>query len=157
MLVRPGTDKFLERMSLFFELVIFTASLSKYATPLMKKLDPQQLCGVHLFREHCTFYNGVFVKDMSRLGRNLGDVIILDNSPISYLFQPECGMPILNWYDDKNDQELTKYIPILERLAFVEDVRTYIPRMVVNNQIDYKRAIETVRNATFIFDDKKKS
>jgi len=29
--------------------------------------------------------------------------------------------------------------------------------MVVNNQIDYKRAIETVRNATFIFDDKKKS
>jgi len=27
-------------MSLFFELVIFTASLSKYASPLMKKLDP---------------------------------------------------------------------------------------------------------------------
>lgn len=126
-LVRPGTDKFLERMSLFFELVIFTASLSKYATPLMKKLDPRQLCGVHLFREHCTFYNGVFVKDMSRLGRNLSDVILLDNSPISYLFQPECGMPIVNWYDDKQDQELIKYIPILERLAFVEDIRTYIP------------------------------
>lgn len=85
-LVRPGTDKFLERMSLFFELVIFTASLSKYASPLMRKLDPRQLCGYHLFREHCTFYNGVFVKDMSRLGRNLSDVIILDNSPISYLF-----------------------------------------------------------------------
>lgn len=89
---------------------------------------------------------------MSWLGRNLSDVIILDNSPISYLFQPECGMPIVNWYDDPNDTELTKYIPILEWLAFVEDVRTYIPWMVVNNQIDYKRAIETVRNATFIFD-----
>jgi TFIIF-interacting CTD phosphatase-like protein len=31
-------------------------------------------------------------------------------------------MPIVNWYDDRNDQELIKYIPILERLAFVEDV-----------------------------------
>jgi len=87
-------------MSLFFELVIFTASLSKYASPLMWKLDPNQFCCTHLFWEHCTFYNGVFVKDMSRLGWELKDVIILDNSPISYLFQPECGMPIINWYDD---------------------------------------------------------
>lgn len=73
-------------MSLFFELVIFTASLSKYASPLMKKLDPSGYCTAHLFWEHCTFYNGVFVKDMSWLGRELKDVIILDNSPISYLF-----------------------------------------------------------------------
>lgn len=85
-LVWPGTDKFLQRMSLFFELVIFTASLSKYAIPLMKKLDPNQYCSTYLFWEHCTFYNGVFVKDMSWLGRDLKDVIILDNSPISYLF-----------------------------------------------------------------------
>jgi len=70
---------------------------------------------------------------MSWLGRDLKDVIILDNSPISYLFQPECGMPIINWYDDMKDQELVKYIPILEWLAFVEDVRDYIPWMVSNN------------------------
>lgn len=39
-------------------------------------------------------------------------------------------MPILNWYEDKKDQELLNYIPILERLAFVEDIREYIPKMV---------------------------
>jgi len=39
---------------------------------------------------------------------------------------------------------LIKYIPVLERLAFVEDIRDYLPRMVSNNQIDYKKAIETV-------------
>lgn len=132
-LVRPGTDRFLHRMSLFYELVIFTASLGKYAQPLMKNLDPDGLCGPILVWEHCTFYNGVFVKDMARLGRNLEDVIILDNSPISYLFQPECGMPIVNWYDDKSDQELIHYIPILERLAYVDDVRKYLPKMVENN------------------------
>jgi len=58
-------------------------------------------------------------------------------------------MPILNWYEDKKDQELLNYIPILERLAFVEDIRDYIPKMVRDNVIDYKRAIDTVRNATF--------
>jgi len=44
-------------MSKHYELVIFTASLSKYAEPLMLQLDPQNLCGEKLFREHCTFYN----------------------------------------------------------------------------------------------------
>ena len=40
----------------------------------------------NLYREHCTFYNGLFVKDMARLGRALEDVIIIDNSPNSFLF-----------------------------------------------------------------------
>ena len=42
----------------------------------------------------------MYVKDMARMGRKLKDVILLDNSPISYIFQPENGMPIKNWYDD---------------------------------------------------------
>jgi RNA polymerase II subunit A small phosphatase-like protein len=73
-------------MSKHFELVVFTASLSKYAEPLMKQLDPEELCYYKLFREHCTFYNNAFVKDLTRLGRNMKDVIIVDNSPVAYLF-----------------------------------------------------------------------
>ena len=38
-LVRPGTLTFLEELSEVYELVIFTASLSKYAIPLMQILD----------------------------------------------------------------------------------------------------------------------
>ena len=68
-------------MSRFYELVIFTASLSKYADPLMDRLDPDKHCVARLFREHCTFVNGVFAKDMTLLNRDLKDVIIVDNSP----------------------------------------------------------------------------
>ena len=38
-LVRPGTAAFLERMQKYYELVIYTASLSKYADPLINILD----------------------------------------------------------------------------------------------------------------------
>ena len=66
---------------------------------------------------------------MLRIGRKINDVILLDNSPISYLFQPENGMPIINWYEDKSDTELSCYIPILEKLAYVDDVRKYLNDM----------------------------
>lgn len=85
-LVRPYAVEFLHRMHKHFELVIFTASLSKYAEPLMAHLDPTKMCAYLLFREHCTFYNNAFVKDLTRLGRRMEDILIVDNSPVAYLF-----------------------------------------------------------------------
>jgi RNA polymerase II subunit A small phosphatase-like protein len=126
-------------MQKHFELVIFTASLSKYAEPLMLKLDPQSLCGYKLFREHCTFYNNAFVKDLTRLGRNMKDLIIVDNSPVAYLFQPENAIPAVSWYDDPNDQELLRLANLLERLAYEEDVRKVIRSIIYNNKIDPKQ------------------
>ena len=87
-------------MSEYFELVIFTASLSKYADPLMDQMDTNRYCKSRLFREHCTYLNNVFTKDMSKLGRNQKDAIILDNSPAAYMLQPEQAVPIISWYDD---------------------------------------------------------
>ena len=44
----------------------------------MDQLDTKRYCSARLFREHCTSTNGIFVKDMSKLGRDLKDVIIVD-------------------------------------------------------------------------------
>jgi hypothetical protein len=60
---------------------------------------------------------------MSRLGRDLRDCIIIDNSPLSFAFQPENGMPILSWYDDRTDTKLIELIPVLKLLSEVPDVR----------------------------------
>ena len=100
-------------MAKYFEVIIYTASLSKYADPLMDMMDPNGYCTARLFREHCAFVNGVFVKDMSVLGRDMKDTILIDNSPTSYMLQPECGLPILSWYDDMSDRVLLEYIPML--------------------------------------------
>ncbi len=37
------------------------------------------------------------------LGRRMQDIIIIDNSPSSFLFQPENAVPSISWYDDKED------------------------------------------------------
>ena len=110
-------------MAEIYEIVIFTASLSQYARPLIEKLDKTKIGFTQLYREHCTFYEGLyFVKDLGKLGRDLRDVIIIDNSPSAYLFHKQNAIPIISWYQNKSDKELFKLIPILQSLATVPDV-----------------------------------
>lgn len=123
-------------MSKLYEIVIYTASLSKYADPLVEILDPEKVCSFKLFREHCTFYNNSFVKDLTRLGRAMKDVIIVDNSPIAFMFQPENALPILSWYDNMEDKELYRFATLLERLAYEEDVRKIIRKICCNNEVE---------------------
>jgi Dullard-like phosphatase family protein len=143
-LVRPGVKEFLEKMSKKYEIVIFTASLAKYADPLLDIIDKQGYCPFRLFREHCTLINTAFVKDLKRLGRELKDIIIVDNSPISYALNPDNGLPILSWFEDKNDRELFNITPILEFLSEVNDVRDYIKKIVVNNEINFTKAMNVI-------------
>lgn len=144
--VRPGTHEFLEEMYKYYELVIFTASLSKYANPLMDILDPKGLCTARLFREHCTFeHDKVFVKDMSLLGRRIEDVILIDNSPNSYRPQPENAIPILSWYEDPSDTELFKLMPFLAGLSRVPDVRKVLGVVHKDHVMDLQLADDMVR------------
>lgn len=61
----------------------------QYADPVADLLDQWGVFRARLFRESCVFHRGNYVKDLSRLGRELSNVIILDNSPASYIFHPE--------------------------------------------------------------------
>ncbi len=135
-LVRPGVSQFLKRMHKHYEVVVFTASLSKYADPLVDIIDPDRVCAYKLFREHCTWMNSAYVKDMSRLGRALTDVIIVDNSPVAYLLQPENALPIISWYDDPSDRQLPRLATLLERLAYEPDGRKVLRKLSVNNEVD---------------------
>ena len=145
-LIRPGVQTFLQRLSELYEIVIFTASVSKYADPLLDILDKENYCSFRLFREHCTLMGMTYIKDLNKLGRDLKDVIIVDNSPLSYSFNKENGIPILTWFSDKNDKELDYLLPILEFLSGVNDVRNYIKDIVINDMINYVNAINIIQN-----------
>jgi len=125
-LKRPGVDQFLQKLGPLFEIVVFTASLAKYADPVLDLLDSTRVVHHRLFREACTNYKGNFVKDMSRLGRDLKHCLIIDNSPSSYLFHPDIAIPCESWYDDEHDTELLDLIPILEAITKVDNVGAYL-------------------------------
>jgi RNA polymerase II subunit A small phosphatase-like protein len=78
--LRPGLQKLLESAHKNYEIIVYTASLSKYADPLLNLIDNCGLVDARLFREHCVLHNGVFVKDLGRLGRDMKRVIIVDVS-----------------------------------------------------------------------------
>ncbi|KAM8966424.1 CTD small phosphatase-like protein isoform 2-T2 [Pelodytes ibericus] len=128
-LKRPHVDEFLQKMGDLFECVLFTASLAKYADPVADLLDRWGVFKSRLFRESCVFHRGNYVKDLSRLGRELSKVIIIDNSPASYIFHPENAVPVQSWFDDMADTELLDLIPFFEGLSKEETVYNMLHKL----------------------------
>lgn len=140
---RPGVDEFLARMSELFELVIFTASLSHYADPVIdflargmnKHLKEPKEIKLRLYRESCLFLRGLYVKDLSRLGRKLEHTVIVDNSPASFLLQPEHGIPIKSWFSDTNDRELAILHESLLHLVDSESVSEWKSKLSLSSSV----------------------
>jgi len=125
---RPGVDHFLREVGKKFEIVVFTASLAKYADPLLDVLDKDRVVQFRLFREACVQHYGNYVKDLTHLGRELQHSIIVDNSPFSYMFQPDNAIPIATWFNDKNDRQLYDLLPFLDSLVTEPDVVSVLQR-----------------------------
>ena len=140
-LKRPYVDEFLKELADLYEIIIFTASISEYANPLLDLLDKHKCIKYRLFREHCTFDNGIYIKDLKIFDRKINNMIIIDNNPLSYDNNIANGIPILSWYEDLNDKELLKLLPILKYMSNKEvyDVRNIINKIVDRNtnEIDY--------------------
>lgn len=114
---RPGVDEFLKKVGSLFEVVIFTASVARYGDPLLDILDKHNSVHHRLFREACYNYEGNYIKNLSQIGRPLSEIVILDNSPASYIFHPQHAIPISSWFSDTHDNELLDIIPLLEDLS----------------------------------------
>ena len=59
---RPGVDQFMKRVGELYEVVVFTASVSKYGDPLLDQLDIHKVVHHRLFRESCYNHQGNYVK-----------------------------------------------------------------------------------------------
>ncbi|KAK4530359.1 hypothetical protein CCYA_CCYA04G1216 [Cyanidiococcus yangmingshanensis] len=125
---RPHLELFIRVVRQWYDLVIFTASLRRYADPLIDALDPTgSLFCARYFRDDCVRlppFN--FVKNLSVVSPHLGKVIIVDNSPASYAMHAANALPIDAWYDDPFDEELLNLLPVLRSLSVLEDVRSVL-------------------------------
>ena len=104
--VRPYADFFLNEMAKYFELVIFTAAAEDYADIVLNELDKNKVINYKLYRKHTEQINGIFIKDLSKLGRDLSKILIVDNNKDNFSLQPENGLHICSFVGDQNDDEL---------------------------------------------------
>lgn len=75
------------KVSKWYNLVIFTASVQEYADPVIDWLEIERSYFTKkLYRQHCTLRNGAYIKDISQVEPDLSKVMIVDNSPVSYIF-----------------------------------------------------------------------
>ena len=146
---RPHCDEFLRKICKWYKLVIFTASVQEYADAVIDWLEQERkYFQARYYRQHCTLRNGAYIKDLSFVEPDLSKVMILDNSPMSYIFHEgrfslrssfdiyiamdtntECAdnaIPIEGWINDPTDNHLLHLIPLLEALQYVTDVRALL-------------------------------
>ncbi|ETS82258.1 hypothetical protein PFICI_07260 [Pestalotiopsis fici W106-1] len=124
---RPHCDEFLRKISKWFNLVVFTASVQEYADPVIDWLESERkYFTARYYRQHCTFRHGAFIKDLSSIEPDLSKVMILDNSPLSYMFHQDNAIPIQGWINDPTDNDLLHLVPLLEGLQYVSDVRALL-------------------------------
>lgn len=143
---RPHLGVFLQTAAMWYNLVIFTASLQRYADPLITYLDPGGLVKRRLFRPSCLRREGTFVKDIQQVEPDLRNVIIVDNSPAAYAMHEANAIPIEAWYDDPADEELLNLLPLLHALAFLHDVRSLLSLRLANGTLAARRTRGRVPN-----------
>ena len=121
--VRPYAREVLKELSKFYEVVIFTASLRQYAETIIDYLDPDHNI-LRLYRDACVHKETHFVKDLTKLGRDLTKTLIVDNSPDCIELQPENGILVSSWTSDPTDMELLYLHGVLteDKFLFSEDV-----------------------------------
>ena len=125
--LRPKVKEFLEEISKYFLIGIFTASIPEYADAVINYLDPEEkYIKFKLYRNDCiNVQDLVRVKDLKIFGEeNLDRIVLLDNNIYSFSNQLSNGILINSFFDDENDDELSnvrKYL--IEYIFPCGDVR----------------------------------
>ena len=104
--IRPGLEIFLEIIKEFYEIIIFTVGTREYANiilDLIEKKNNIKYFDGRLYREHATKIGNKYIKDLSKIGRDLSRTLIVDNNPHSFKFQHENGILISSYFGEKNN------------------------------------------------------
>lgn len=129
-ILRPGLFYFLNKVYPLFDLVIWTVATKEYADPIIDIIEEKKKYFIaRLFREHATFKNNSYIKDLTNLGRDINSIIIIDDKEISFTLQKQNGILIKPFYgtysEVKNDFVLYDLFTIITKIILdkSKDVR----------------------------------
>ena len=116
---RPYLDSFLQKVKEKYEIIVFTSGTKDYADPLEDAIEQEEnYFDARLYRHHTVAYGKDIVKDISRIGRPLDKICIVENMPQNFRLQKENGILIKSFYgEDIYDTALFSLGDILIRIA----------------------------------------
>ena len=116
---RPYLDSFLQRVKEKYEIIVFTSGTQDYADPLEDAIEQdEKYFDARLYRQHTIACGKDIVKDISRIGRPLDKILIVENMPQNYRLQKENGILIKSFYgEDIYDTALLSLGDILMKIA----------------------------------------
>ena len=135
--LRPHLFKSLQKIKKYYYLIAFTASQQAYADAVLNLIDPKkEIFSMRLYRHNCTQVKieneTIYIKDLRILrGINLKDVVIIDNSILSFAYQLDNGIPIVPYLEGKEDDELLFLSSFLINIAHEKDLREKINSQIV--------------------------
>uniref|UniRef100_A0A7S3JSF4 FCP1 homology domain-containing protein n=1 Tax=Aureoumbra lagunensis TaxID=44058 RepID=A0A7S3JSF4_9STRA len=152
---RPYLKQFLAAVQRHFEIVVFTASHKAYAATLLDHIDPENIFFDHrLYREACSNVDGLYLKDLDRLGRDLSKTTIIDNTLYVFGYQPDNAIPIESWFDDDSDTALLDLLPFLDHLRNADDVRPLLRNTFqIRQKIDQASSTSSGLASSYYSDD----
>ena len=124
-ILRPGLHEFLHDMKLLYELVIFSAGTPDYVDPIIELIEKdEKFFDYVLYRQHIMIdENGDGIKNLSLLGRDLKNIIIIDDVQRYFKLQKENGICIRPFCGNiLSDRKTLKTLNnILQKIRFDAD------------------------------------
>ena len=101
LILRPDLIYFLKEMKKIYELVLFSYATYDYIEKILKIIESKEKFFEYILdRRHITYENGSYIKNLSLIGRDLKNVIIIDDKPQAFKMNKENGIFIKPFYGD---------------------------------------------------------
>ncbi|XP_064539316.1 CTD nuclear envelope phosphatase 1 homolog [Drosophila montana] len=126
---RPHVDFFLDRVSKWYNLVVFTAATEMYASRVLDFLDAgRNILTRRMYRQDCINICGIRAKFVSIAHSDLSNVLLLDDCHMENSFNVGNAVHIKSYRIGSKDDELLRMLPFLDALRFTQDVRSILGR-----------------------------
>ena len=133
--IRPHLKQSLDLIKNDYNIVIYSSGNKNYVDAILDFLDPEHIYfNFRLYREHCNKFiinNKIYFTKNLNIFKNicpLKDIVIVDCSVIGFGFFLENGIPIVPYYDSKEDVELELLSYYLLSISSNNDLRIALKR-----------------------------